>query len=101
MSEADRDRAAASGADGADSSGGIPTDTRGEGGVGSVSGVSGVGTIGTSFGVAGNIPEPPGVEEEPVVIENEDDPDSIAHRGESDDDPPRATGVGPEVRPPS
>ena len=102
MSEADRDRAAASDADGADSSGGIPTDTRGAGagGVGSVSGVSGVGTIGTSFGVAGNIPEPPGVEEEPVVIENEDDPDAIAHRGER-----RGRiapdGVGPEVLPPS
>ena len=84
-----------------DSSGGIPTDTRGEGGVGSVGGVSGVGAIGTSFGVAGNVPEPPGVEEEPVVIENEDDPDAIAHRGETDDDPGGATGVGPEVRPPS
>jgi hypothetical protein len=110
MSEADdRGRAAASGADraepdraepGADGAG-IPTETRGDGGVGSVGGVSGVGTIGADFGVAGNIPEPPGAYEEPVVIENEDDPDAIAHRGETDDDPPGATGVGPEVRAPS
>ena len=110
MSEADdRGRAAASGADraepepaerGADTAG-IPTETRGDGGVGSVGGVSGVGTIGADFGVAGNIPEPPGAYEEPVVIENEDDPDVIAHRGETDDDPPGATGVGPEVRAPS
>jgi hypothetical protein len=80
---------------------GIPTETRGDGGVGSVGGVSGVGIVGTDFGVAGNIPEPPGVDEEPIVIENDDDPDAIAHRGETDDDPGRATGVGPEVRPPS
>ena len=110
MSEADdRGRAAASAADdaetgaadaGADSSG-IPTETRGDGGVGSVGGVSGVGSIGTDFGVAGNVPEPPGAHKEPVVIENEDDPDAIAHRGETDDDPLGPTGVGPEVRPPS
>lgn len=59
----------------------IPTDTGG-GGIGSVDGVSGVGTVGTDFGIAGNVPEPPGVDEEPVTIEDEDDPDAIAHRGE-------------------
>jgi hypothetical protein len=110
MSEADdRARGAASAADGGETDAadpgadsiGIPTETRGDGGVGSVGGVSGVGTIGADFGVAGNIPEPPGAYEEPVVIENEDDPDAIAHRGETDDDPLGPTGVGPEVRPPS
>ena len=40
------------------------------GGLGSAAGgVSGVGTIGADFGVAGNIPEPPGAYEEPVVID--------------------------------
>jgi hypothetical protein len=81
--------------------GGIPTDTRSDGGVGSVGGVSGVGLVGTDFGIAGNVPEPPGVDEEPVTIEDADDPDAIAHRGESGDDSVRPTGVGPEARPPS
>jgi hypothetical protein len=83
------------------SAGGIPTDTRGDGGVGSVEGVSGIGSIGTDFGAAGIVPEPAGVEEQPVTIEDDDDPDAIAHRGESDDDSVAPDGVGPEVRPPS
>jgi hypothetical protein len=78
----------------------VPTDTRGDGGIGTADGVSWVGLVGTSFGVSGNVPEPPGVDEEPVTIENEDDPDAIAHRGER-----RGRiapdGVGPEVLPPS
>ena len=82
-------------------SAGIPTDTRSDGGVGSVDGVSGVGTIGTDFGAAGNVPEPPGVDEEPVTIEDGDDPDAIAHRGETGDASVAPDGVGPEVRPPS
>ncbi|WP_173923300.1 hypothetical protein [Agromyces sp. Marseille-P2726] len=82
-------------------SAGIPTDTRSDGGVGSVGGVSGVGLVGTDFGIAGNVPEPPGVDEEPVMIEDADDPDAMAHRGESGDDSISPSGVGPEVRPPS
>jgi hypothetical protein len=41
------------------------------------------------------------VEEQPVTIEDEGDPDAIAHRGESGDDTIAPDGVGPEVRPPS
>jgi hypothetical protein len=79
----------------------IPTDTRGDGGIGTVDGVSGVGMVGTDFGIGGNVPEPPGVDEQPVVIEDPDDPDAIAHRGESRRDSIGPDGVGPEVRPPS
>ncbi|WP_448006228.1 hypothetical protein [Agromyces bauzanensis] len=61
----------------------VPTDTEGGPGIRSVGGVSGVGAIGTDFGIAGNVPEPPGVDEEPVTIEDADDPDAIAHRGEA------------------
>ena len=67
---------------------------------GDAAGVSGVGSIGTDFGAAGSVPEPPGVDDEPVTIEN-DDPDAIAHRGETGDDRIAPDGVGPEVRPPS
>jgi len=64
---------------------GIPTDARGGGGgVGSVEGVAGVGIVSTSFGAPGNVPEPPGVEEEPVTMEDEDDPDAIAHGDRTD-----------------
>jgi hypothetical protein len=100
MSDADeRKQDAREGAGG--SAGGIPTDTRGDGGVGSVEGVSGIGSIGTDFGAAGIVPEPAGVEEQPITIEDEDDPDAIAHRGETGDDSVAPDGVGPEVRPPS
>jgi hypothetical protein len=64
----------------------IPTDTRGEGGIGSVSGVAGVGSVGTDFGIAGNVPEPPGVDEELVTMEDEsEDADAVADRDEPDD----------------
>lgn len=82
----------------------IPTDTGDDAldpGIGSVGGASGVGLVGPDFGVAGNVPEPPGVDEEPVTIEDADDPDAIAHRGAVGDVPERSEGVGPEVRPPS
>lgn len=79
----------------------VPTDTRGGSGIGSAAGVSGIGSVGTDFGAAGNVPEPPGVDEEPVTIENDDDPDAIAHRGETGSDRIAPDGVGPEVRPPS
>jgi hypothetical protein len=89
-------------------SGGVPSETRGgsdaarvESGVGSVGGVSGVGSIGTDFGIAGSVPEPPGAAEEPVTLEDDDDPDALAHRGESGTDSIAPDGVGPEVRPPS
>ncbi|MFD4421366.1 hypothetical protein ACFWN7_07665 [Agromyces sp. NPDC058484] len=72
-----------------------------ETGIGSVDGVSGIGSVGTDFGVAGSIPEPPGVDEEPVTLEDGDDPDAIAHRGESGEASIRPDGVGPEVRPAS
>ncbi|HET8780349.1 MAG TPA: hypothetical protein VFM66_09770 [Agromyces sp.] len=85
----------------ASGSGTIPTDTRGESGVGSMAGVAGVGAVGTSFGAGGNVPEPPGADVEPVTIEDDDDPDAIAHRGETGDDTIAPGGVGPEVRPPS
>lgn len=103
MSDADERRQDAdeTAREGADQSAGIPTDTRGEGGVGSVEGVSGIGSIGTDFGAAGIVPEPAGVDEQPVTIEDDDDPDAIAHRGESGDDSIAPDGVGPEVRPPS
>lgn len=89
------------GEDARESAGGVPTDTRGDGGVGSVEGVSGIGSIGTDFGAAGIVPEPAGVEEQPVTIEDDDDPDAIAHRGEPGNDSIAPDGVGPEVRPPS
>jgi hypothetical protein len=85
-------------------SGTIPTDTRSGSGVGSVAGVAGVGAVGTSFGAGGSVPEPPGAGIEPVTIEDDDDPDAIAHRGETattGGDTVAPDGVGPEVRPPS
>lgn len=60
----------------------IPTDTGGDPGrdpdIGSIDGASGVGLVGADFGIAGNVPEPPGVDEEPVTIEEPDagDPDA-------------------------
>ena len=85
----------------ASGSGTIPTDTRGSSGIGSVAGVAGVGAVGTSFGAGSNVPEPPGVDMEPVTMEDDDDPDAIAHRGDTGDDTIAPDGVGPEVRPPS
>lgn len=97
----DRDRDPDDAAVEASQSGTIPTDTRSGSGIGSVAGVAGVGAVGTSFGVGANIPEPPGADMEPVTMEDDDDPDAIAHRGESGDDTIAPDGVGPEVRPPS
>lgn len=80
----------------------IPTDTRGDAGIDRAGGFPGVGSIGTDFGAAALVPDAPGVaEEQPVTIEDDDDPDAIAHRGESGDDTIAPDGVGPEVRPPS
>jgi hypothetical protein len=48
--------------------------------------VAGVGSVGTDFGIAGNVPEPPGVDEELVTMEDEsEDADAVADRDESDD----------------
>jgi len=82
-------------------SGTVPTDTRGGSGIGSVAGVAGVGAVGTSFGAGASIPEPPGADMEPVTMEDDDDPDAIAHRGNGGDDRIAPDGVGPEVLPPS
>ncbi len=97
--DGDRDRDDAAGA--ASHSGTIPTDTRGASGIGSVAGVAGVGAVGTSFGAGANIPEPPGADLDPVTMEDDDDPDAIAHRDDSGEDAIAPDGVGPEVRPPS
>lgn len=97
----DRDRDRDDAAVEARPSGTIPTDPRGGSGIGSVAGVAGVGAVGTSFGAGGSIPEPPGADMEPVTMEDDDDSDAIAHRGESGDDTIAPDGVGPEVRPPS
>ncbi|HEY6799133.1 MAG TPA: hypothetical protein VI121_00690 [Agromyces sp.] len=85
----------------ASGSGTVPTDTRGGSGIGSVAGVAGVGAVGTSFGAGASIPEPPGAGMEPVTMEDDEDPDAIAHRGDAGDDRIAPGGVGPEVLPPS
>ncbi|MDQ0576709.1 hypothetical protein [Agromyces albus] len=79
----------------------IPTDTRGDAGIDRAGGFPGVGSIGTDFGAAALVPESLGVDEQSVTIEDDDDPDAIAHRSDSDDDTIAPDGVGPEVRPPS
>lgn len=58
---------------GESNSGTIPTDTAGDSGIGTLDGVSGMGSVGPDFGIAGNVPEPPGADEEAVVFEDEDE----------------------------
>lgn len=63
---------------GVSNSGTIPTDTAGDSGIGTVDGVSGMGSVGPDFGIAGNVPEPPGADEKPAVFEDDDDTDEPA-----------------------
>ena len=79
----------------------IPTDTRGDVDFDRAGGFPGIASIGTDFGAAALVPESPGVDGQPITIEDDDDPDAIAHRGETGDDSIAPDGVGPEVRPPS
>ena len=57
---------------GVSNSGTLPTDTAGDSGIGTLDGVSGMGSVGPDFGIAGNVPEPPGADEEAVVLEEDD-----------------------------
>lgn len=65
---------------GVSNSGTIPTDTSGDSGIGTVDGVSGMGSVGPDFGIAGNVPEPPGADEEAAVFADDDESDDAEAR---------------------